>query len=338
MDVLTQGVMGRALASSAAKAGQARLAAVTGFAAALLADADVLISSTEDTLVQLEYHRHFSHSLIFIPIGALVAAVLLWPLLRKRLGFGRIYFYALLGYATSGLLDACTSYGTHLLWPFSEARIAWSIIAIVDPLFTLILLVAAIWSMKVVRPGPARVGLGLAGAYLLLGVWQHQQALSAAERLAETRGHEIDQIIVKPTIANLVLWRSVYESGGIFHVDAIRLGLMRPNRIYPGSSVARFDAARDRPDIESGTVLARDIDRFSRLSDGFVADDPDKIDVLIDVRYSMLPSSLAPMWGIDIDPADPTRHARFRIYRQRPDDLEQSFIAMLLGRDLPVPP
>ncbi len=40
---------------------------------------------------------------------------ILWPLLRKRLVFKKIYGFALLGYATSGLLDACTSYGTQLL-------------------------------------------------------------------------------------------------------------------------------------------------------------------------------------------------------------------------------
>ena len=42
----------------------------------------------------------------------------------------------MLGYGTGGLLDTCTSYGTHLLWPFSTTPMAWSIIAIVDPVFT----------------------------------------------------------------------------------------------------------------------------------------------------------------------------------------------------------
>jgi len=151
--------MGAALSLSAAKKTEARYAAAAGFVAALLADADVLISSPGDTLVNLEFHRHFSHALVFIPIGALLAALLLWPWLRRRLEFGRIYLFALLGYATAGLLDACTSYGTHLLWPFSDTRIAWSIIAIVDPLFSLILLVAVILAWKRCKPEPARIGL-----------------------------------------------------------------------------------------------------------------------------------------------------------------------------------
>jgi inner membrane protein len=49
----------------------------------------------------------------------------------------------------------------------------------------------------------------------------------------------------------------------------------------------------------------------------------------------MLPTSVTPMWGIDIDLASPTQHARFRIYRDRSENMRQKFVAMLLGRDLP---
>lgn len=338
MDIVSQGLLGGALALAASKETETRYATAAGFAAALLADADVLISSPGDTLVNLEFHRHFSHALLFIPIGALVAALLLWPLLRKRLEFRRIYLFALLGYATAGLLDACTSYGTHLLWPFSDSRIAWSIIAIVDPLFSLILLIAVIWGFRRCKPGPARVGLALAGAYLLLGVWQHQDALQVARQLALQRGHEVERIIVKPTMANLLLWRSIYQADDRFHVDAVRLGFLGPDRVYPGSSAPRFDVARDRPDIAADSLLARDIERFSRLSDGFVIGDPGRDGVLTDIRYSMLPISLTPMWGIDLNATTSSGHARFTVYRERPVDMREQFTGMLLGRDLPPGP
>ena len=109
MDLLTQGLLGGALALSVADEKNARSAAVIGFAAGLLADADILIHTPDDPLLNIEFHRHFTHALVFIPIGALIAASILWPLLRKRLVFKKIYGFALLGYATSGLLDACTS-------------------------------------------------------------------------------------------------------------------------------------------------------------------------------------------------------------------------------------
>jgi inner membrane protein len=299
-----------------------------------VADADVLIGSSGDPLLNLEFHRHFTHSLIFIPVGALIAALLLWPLLRKLLGFKRIYGYALLGYATSGLLDACTSYGTYLLWPFSDTRIAWSIIAIVDPVFSLVLVVALILGFKYCKPVPARVGLALAGAYLLVGLWQHENALRSALELAEQRGHAVQRIIVKPTMANLVLWRSIYQSDDLFYVDAIWVG-PGADRVYPGESTRIFNLDRDRPQLERESVLAQDIARFSILSNGYVAPDPGRANVLIDIRYSMLPIAITPMWGIDLNVASDSQHAKFEVYRDRPDNARDLFLAMLLGRDLP---
>jgi inner membrane protein len=334
LDPLTQGLLGGALALSVADKKQSRLAAAIGFAAALPADADILIGGGDDPLLNIEFHRHFTHSLIFIPVGALIVASLLWLLLRRRLGFKTIYLYALLGYGSSGLLDACTSYGTHLLWPFSDERIAWSIIAIIDPVFTLALLVALILGFRNRRPGTARVGLAFAACYLLLGLWQHQNALDSARSLASQRGHEVQQILVKPTLANLILWRSVYRSGDVFYVDAIRVG-PASKRFYPGGSAPVFAPARDLPELPQDSVLARDIQRFYRLSEDFVAPDPGRDNVLIDIRYSMLPTGVTPMWGIELDPASPAQHAKFRIYRDRSENMRETFIAMLLGRDLP---
>lgn len=334
MELLTQGLLGGVLASSVASGKESRGAAAIGFAAALLADADVFIGAADDPLLNLEFHRHFTHALIFIPVGALIAALLLWPLLRNRLGFKRIYWYALLGYATSGLLDACTSYGTHLLWPFSDTRIAWSVIAIVDPVFSLVLVIALILGIKYCKPRPARAGLALAGAYLLLGLWQHQNALQAAIELAQQRGHEPQRMIVKPTLANLVLWRSVYQSDDLFYVDAIRVG-PGPDRVYPGDTVRQFKLERDRPELDMESVLAGDIARFSKLADGYAVPDPGRASVLTDIRYSMLPTGITPMWGIDLGVGSASRHAKFEVYRDRPDNARDLFLAMLLGRDLP---
>lgn len=334
MDLLTQGLLGGALALSVSHKSESRNAAVVGFAAALLADADVLISSSSDPLLNLELHRHFTHSLIFIPIGALIATLLLWPLMRKRIEFKKIYGYAILGYGTSGLLDACTSYGTHLLWPFSETRIAWSIIAIVDPIFSLLLLIALIIGFKYYKPYAPRVGLALAGSYLLLGLWQHQSALHSALELAEQRNHDVDRIIVKPTLANLVLWRSVYQSNDRFYVDAIRIGL-GSNRIYEGETIAKFKLERDLPELVQASTLSNDILRFSKLADGYVVPDPRRDKVLIDVRYSMLPNGVSAMWGIDLNSTLISQHAQFNVYRDRPGNFRDLFVAMLLGRDLP---
>ena len=333
MDIITQGLLGATLALSASKKQETRLATGIGFAAALLADADALIHSAEDSLLNIEFHRHFTHSLIFIPLGGLIAALILWPLLRKRLTFKRIYFYAILGYATSGLLDACTSYGTQLLWPFSDERIAWRIIAIVDPVFSLTLLVAIILALRFGKPRHAQVGLGLAGLYLLFGLWQHHNAYEMASQLAAQRGHKMDRLIVKPTMANLVLWRSVYESDGIFYIDGVRVGVFGGERIYQGNQATRFELERDMPQLNPAAALYHDIERFRYFSDGFLIADPVRENVLVDVRYSMLPTGLAPIWGIDMNVESDLQHAQFINYRDRTGFTRERFVEMLLGRE-----
>lgn len=337
MDILTQGLLGAALAQSVARPRETRLATGIGFGAGLLADADVLISSGTDPLLMLEYHRHFSHSLVFIPIGALLAALLLWPFLRARLSFSRLYLFALLGYSLSGLLDACTSYGTHLLWPFSEERIAFHIIAIIDPLFTLVLLAAAVYAWKARRPRAAQIGLLLAVLYLGVGWVQHERVEAVAQQLVAQRGHRAERLLVKPTLGNLVLWRSMYVHQGEVRVDAIRLGLGAEPRVYPGGAIRLFEPARDVPGLARGSTQYRDAERFVRFSDGFVAVHPLRPEVLADVRYSNLPNSLLPLWGLELDPARPERHAHYAFYRDMSQATRQRFMDMLLGR-LDAPP
>ena len=133
MDILTQGVIGAVAAQALARAEHQRRAALAGGLGGLLPDADVFIRSAADPLLSLEYHRHFTHSLAFVPVGAAIAGTLAWLLLRCRLPWAALFLPALIGFATHGLLDASTSYGTRLLWPLSDERVAWNVISIIDP-------------------------------------------------------------------------------------------------------------------------------------------------------------------------------------------------------------
>ena len=306
MDLLTQGLLGATIAQAGAKPDEVKRASFVGFCAPLLADADALIRSSDDPLLVLEYHRHFTHALAFIPVGALIASMLLWPWLRKRLGFKRVYYYAFLGYATAGFLDACTSYGTHLLWPFSDGRVAWSIISIIDPVFSVGLIVAIGFGLIKGQTSAGRAGLVFAAAYLVLGVVQHQRAASVAQVEGQQRGHTIERLIVKPTMGNLVLWRSVYESEGMYYVDAVRVGVKE--KVFRGSNVEVFDIKQDLPLLEDQTVVYRDIERFELFSDGFLARHPEYPNVLGDVRYAMLPTSIRPLWGIEVNIDKPDEH------------------------------
>ena len=136
MDPVTQGALGASWAEPAGRGGQLGAAAVIGAAAGMAPDLDLLIRSRTDPLLAIELHRHFTHAFAFVPVGALVCAILLYPLIGRSLRFRVCYGFSLLGYASHGLLDACTGYGTLLLWPFSSERIAWDLVSVIDPLFT----------------------------------------------------------------------------------------------------------------------------------------------------------------------------------------------------------
>ncbi len=184
MDPITQGSLGATLAQSASDKGKVKSATLLGCFGGLAPDLDILIFSPTDPLLSLEFHRQFTHSLIFIPVGALIVTLIMYRWLGKGLSFRESYLFCLLGYATHGLLDACTTYGTQLFWPFSTERFAWNNVSIVDPLFTLPVLGLIVFGMIRKKPGLSRVALAWAIAYLIFGVFQRERAEERGYALA----------------------------------------------------------------------------------------------------------------------------------------------------------
>jgi len=330
MDIVTQGLAGAVLAQSFSKKSETRAAMVVGFMAGLLADIDAIFTqSNADPLFQLEFHRHFTHSIFFVPVGGLLAALLLWPIVRKYLSFKRILLFATAGYGTSGLIDACTSYGTYLLWPLSDERISWNIISILDPVFSFALILAITYAAIKRVPQHAMAGVCVAVVYLSFGFYQHERAETMAMALAEERGHQVERIEIKPTMGNLALWRSIYEVDGYFHVDAFRPAMISDARVYRGESIKRF-APSDLPELKPDSLMANDIKRFDYFSDGYISLSGN---VLGDIRYSMVPTSTKPIWGIELDMAAQEQHTPFNQYHDASELSRQLFMAMVLGEE-----
>jgi len=317
MDLFTQGAIGAAFAQATpAERTHVRISGGLGFVAGMAADMDAFIHSSTDPLTVLEYHRHFSHSLIFIPAGGLLCALMLHWILgqRRHLTFLQTFAYCTLGYATHGLLDASTSYGTMLLWPFSDVRVSWSVVSIVDPAFTLPLATLTIVAWLRRSSLFARTALLWAGFYLTLGMFQHDAAVAMGKRIAAERGHTPIRIDAKPSLGNILVWKTIYETPERFYVDAVRAGLAP--RFFYGASVAKLVTTRDLPWLTQDSQQARDVERFSWLSLGFVAQDPQRPNRIIDVRYSFLPNDINALWSIEVSPdAGPTAHVRFLTHR-----------------------
>ena len=264
-----------------------------------------------------------------------MAAGFCWLFLKKRLSFWKIYLYAFLGYGTHCFLDACTNYGTQLLWPFSDARVAWNVVSIIDPIFTFTLVFLVI--IAVVRKSPliARIGLLFAIIYLLFGLYQRERAEDVLIALAQSRGHKVERTLVHPSIGNLLVWRSIYESNGNYYVDAVRVGLFSEPKIYNGDSIKVFDPVQELPGLDTDSVLYGDINRFRRFATDFLVIHPQYPDIIGDLRMGILPNSIKPIWGIKFNPDEENEHVSMDNYERSVNGEKiQTFISMLLGRDI----
>jgi inner membrane protein len=329
LDPLSHALSGAALGMVVAPAGHLRTGAVAGAVVALIPDLDVLIRDADDPLLQVEMHRHFSHTLV---AGVLLGLAAAWLVAARTATRWRAWLGPLvLAALSAALLDVCTSYGVHLLWPFTAQRISWSIIAVVDPLFTvpvLMLGVVGIWrSSRYAAAG----ALLFAFVYLAIGFAQHQRVDWAARSLAAERGHQIERLVAKPTIGNLLLWRTLYVANGAVYADAIRAGRML--QVYPGtraSLVSPGDLG-----LTPGSVLAGDVKRMQRLSQAYLVRHPTRADVYGDARFAMQPDAIEPMFGISVNSDAAHLHAPYVEMRAFGPEALRRFKAMLKGEDLP---
>jgi len=334
MDPITQGALGAALPQSTVKNSNLIFAGIFGFVAGMAPDLDVLIRSNSDPLLFLEYHRQFTHSLFFIPFGGLICGVILHWLVGKwgKLTWKKSVLFCTLGYGTHALLDACTSYGTMLFWPFSDERVSWNTISIVDPIFTLPILSLVIVAGIKKKKGYAQIALVWAFFYMSLGLVQRNNAIEMGKAIAKNRNHDSIRIEAKPSFANILVWKIIYETSDRFYVDAVRTGIAP--RIFTGTSLKKLNLIRDFPWLNYSGQQFRDIERFRWFSDDFLAKDPKYLDRIIDVRYSMIPNDITALWSIKISPtASISDHADYITNREQISDRFKKLFKMVFGND-----
>jgi inner membrane protein len=275
-----------------------RAAAGAGSLAALLPDVDIFIRSTADPLLAIEHHRGFTHSFAFAPVGATVVALVMWTTFGRRPQFGAGWWCSLVGYVSHCLLDAATSYGTRLLWPFSRERTGWDVISIIDPVFTLVLGVALVFALCRGRTRVAMTGVVLAVGYLGLGLVQRERAAAVQAEVAGDRGHRPERIEIMPTMGNQIVWRALYLHDGRIHSDRIRVPWFSAPGIREGSSLPLVTSRELTAGERMRDGATQSFARFEWFSDGWVARAPELPDVLGDMRYSLSADSFDPVWGI----------------------------------------
>lgn len=275
--------------------------ALMGALGGMAPDLDILIRSASDPLVAIEYHRHFTHSLAFIPIGGPLVA-LPWAIVsvfqkhwKKELPL--VALATTVGFTTHALLDACTTYGTLLLWPFSDHRVSWRIISVIDPSFTFPLLAAVILAIRKRSARWMHTGVIWGALYLCFGLLQQHRAIRTQTQIAEQRQHSVERAAVFPSFVNNVTWRSLYQFDGKYYVDKIRVPWLGSVCISPGPAVSVVgDVPGEFETNDPQEIRAHRLLRW--FAGGWVARDPDDPAVLGDLRYSFAPNEATPIWGI----------------------------------------
>lgn len=177
----------------------------------------------------------------------------------------------------------------------------------------------------------ARLAIAWALIYLSAGIVQRERAEVVGSKLAYEREHAPVQLIAKPSFGNILLWKLVYEYEGKFYVDAVRVGDVI--RTYSGESIDKLELSRDFPWLNESSQQTKDIERFRKFSDGFLARDPNDESRIIDVRYSMAPNQIKPLWGIELSAeASADSHAKYVTLRDNSAASRKIYLDMLLGQ------
>lgn len=221
MDSITQALLGATVQASLLGRWQGRRALLYGAVLGTLPDLDVVIDYG-DAVAEMTYHRGFSHSLFTL---SLLAVVLTWLVRRLRPDPGyssrRLLLTLWLVLITHVLLDAFTSYGTQLLWPLATPPVAWSSVFIIDPLYSLPLLLAvlagAVFGLKGRRPRWAPIALTLSSLYLAFTLAGKQMAEHRVDAAMAAAGVHPSQVFSTPTPFNSLLWRVIALDGDHYY-------------------------------------------------------------------------------------------------------------------------
>ncbi|MGJ7550829.1 metal-dependent hydrolase [Pseudomonas alloputida] len=229
MDSITQAVLGAALQGTVLGRVQGRRSLIYGAALGTVPDLDVVIRYA-DPVSQMTYHRGFSHSLFVLTGLALLLAWLVnwlartrWP--HKGYTFSRLFLAFWLVLVTHPILDAFTVYGTQLFWPLPFTPLSWAAVFIIDPVYTVPLLAAVIYTaFKGLQSRAIRL-LGLAllfsTAYLGFGLAGRMAAEQRLQTALDAQGIIVSEVRAVPMAFNSLVWRVLAKTPDGYYYEGI---------------------------------------------------------------------------------------------------------------------
>lgn len=223
MDSITQAALGAAIGEAVLGKRIGNKAMVVGAVVATLPDLDIIVLPMFDQVQRLSVHRGYSHSII----GVFLLSLLLTWALSKWKPFENVNRYRLfscltLVTVTHVLLDAFTTYGTQLFLPFTDYRVAFDSITIVDPVYTLPLIFGVLLSLLYKRSDVTRrwlnaAGLSLSSLYLAFTLANKNQVDKVVLSSLQDQGIQSEKVLTIPVSAANLLWYGVAKTNeGIY--------------------------------------------------------------------------------------------------------------------------
>lgn len=225
MDSATQFALGATLGTAllGRRIGPVR-AALAGGALGTLPDLDVLYPF-DDPIDSFTLHRGPTHSFFVQALAAPVFGELLLRLFRKPKNHEgldgqrlKTYLAVYLIFVTHAIIDALTVYGTRIFWPVFPEPVGTGSIFIIDPLYSLPLLVVTLWAVFKRRWSAglgraATVALVFSTAYLGWGLGAQQVVQARAATLLAEAGIYPERLLGSPTPFNTLLWKVIAVEG-----------------------------------------------------------------------------------------------------------------------------
>lgn len=264
MDSLTQALLGASVAELVIGRAIGRKASLYGALLGTLPDLDVFIpfgGAIED----FTYHRGFSHSILVLTAATPAIG---WALHRLH-GIASLKHWMAMVWLvliTHVLLDAFTVYGTQLFWPITEYPVSGSSTFIIDPAFTLWLVVGVIAALAFNRQHGFghrvnTICLALAGTYLAWTMAAKAYVTDIADRSMEKQGLTHNHLLSTPAPFNTLLWRFVAMQDDGYYVGYYS--------ILDDTTDIRFTRYESRTDLLQAIADNWYVKRLQWFSHGF---------------------------------------------------------------------
>ncbi|OIQ27575.1 MAG: metal-dependent hydrolase [Bacteroidetes bacterium MedPE-SWsnd-G2] len=286
MDSLTQIVLGAAVGEAVLGKKVGNKALLYGAIAGTIPDLDVMFGAMTDTITAIEWHRGFSHSLLFC---VLLAPILGWVVnkLERKYSLGwkpwTVLFF--LGLFTHPLLDAFTTWGTQIFWPF-ENRIAFNSIFVIDPLYTVPFLISTVWLMFYKRDSKSRrqlnkAGLVISSSYLLLTLGIKTFVEHQFENRLESQNIAYTQISTRPAPFNTLLWNANVDTPNNYLIGDYALLDSQP---------IQFKSYAKQREASNSLLDFPNVQRLITISDGwYIMEQKEEQWYFNDLRFGLIP-------------------------------------------------